>query len=489
MELYTVPDMHNPITHPEEFWCSVPASGVDALSLLLGARMELLHRHPFFGKLAMSLTLVPSKKINTTAVTARGILFYNEEWVNHMSMEDATWTMAHEVMHLYQRFFARLPKGANLKLFNRAADFVLETQLVDTGLPQGKHSLCKTTPDIRKKVVELGGTIPKVYRWLLEEQTDEEMGDCKACMEDIENLKQEAQQEEKEKQKENAKLNNQDDDEEEDGGAPGGESAAAPGGDGDGDGGEGTPHTCGASGMGCCSGKMSEMDELDPMEEQAWTEKLIAAKMHAESKGNMPAGIGENIATLTQSKVPWTDHLKTAAQRLFGHPRYTYKRPSRRGPAMRMRMPGAVPDGKTAIGAIDTSASMSADEVRQCVSEFSAIMKACGCTKLWLILHDTRVYFSNWVEEADLTNLEMARGGTSHHEVFACLDKKHSNLEFNVPREEEVTLAVLFTDLGTDFPSNAPEYDVIWAVPSNGCPGMEMPVPFGKKVEVEMAEG
>ena len=97
------------------------------------------------------------------------------------------------------------------------------------------------------------------------------------------------------------------------------------------------------------------------------------------------------------------------------------------------------------------------------------------------------MYFSGWVQEADLTNLKMARGGTSHHEVFACLNKNHPTSAFNVPTDEEVTLAVLFTDLGTDFPDQAPEYDVIWGVPSDGCPGMEMPVPFGKKIEVDMS--
>ena len=489
MDLYPDKTMHSPISHPEEFWCKVPTSGIDAHSLLLAARMELLGRHPFFGKLASNLTLVPSKTIKTTAVTARGIFFYNEEWINHMSKEDAVWSMAHEVMHLYQRFFARLPDGASFKMFNLAGDYVLETQLFDTGLKQGKHSKCKTTLEIRNKVVELGGTVPKVYRWLLENQTDEEKGDCKACKEDEEKLKGEAEQEQKEKQKENEKLKNGDDGDEE---SPEGGKSAAPGGDGDeeGDGhghGEATPHTCGTEGMGCCSGKMSETDQLDPMEEQAWTEKLIAAKMHAEGKGQQLGAIGENIDELTQSKVQWTDHLKSAATRLFGHPRYTYKRPSRRGPAMKMRMPGTTPDGKTAIGAIDTSASMSPDEVRQCVSEFSAIMTACGCEKLWLILHDTRVYFSGWVQEADLTNLKMARGGTSHHEVFACLNKNHPTSEFNVPQDEEVTLAVLFSDLGTDFPAEAPDFDVIWGVPSNGCPGMEMPVPFGKKVMIEMS--
>ena len=491
MELYPLPGIPNPTTHPKEFWCDEPVSGVEALPLLLGARMELLGRHPFFGKLASNLTLVKSKITLTTAVTARGIFFYNEQWINHMSKADAVWSMAHEVMHLYQRFFARLPKGASFRLFNLAGDYVLETQLFDSGLEQGKHSKVKTTEDIRQKVVDLGGTVEKVYQWLLENQTEEEMGDCKACKQMMEKLKKEAEQEQKEKEKENAQLN-ADGDEDGDEGAPGGKSAGATEGDGEGEGdghgdGEFTPHTCGHGGMGCCSGKMSETDELDPIEEQEWTEKLIAAKMHAESKGNMPAGIGAEIDSLTTSKVKWTDHLKTAATRLFGHPRYTYKRPSRRGPMLRMRMPGKISDGKTAIGAIDTSASMSEDEVRQCVSEFSAIMKACGCNKLWLILHDTRVYFSGWVEEADLTILKMARGGTSHMGVFACLNKTHPNLAFNVPSEEEVTLAVLFTDLGTDFPDQAPEYDVLWAVPSNGSPGMEMPVPFGKKIEVEMS--
>jgi predicted metal-dependent peptidase len=151
-----------------------------------------------------------------------------------------------------------------------------------------------------------------------------------------------------------------------------------------------------------------------------------------------------------------------------------------------MRLPGHTPDGKSAVVAIDTSGSMSSDDVRQCVSESAAVMRSCGCEKLWLILHDARVYFSGWVTEADLTKLKMARGGTSHTEVFAILNKEHANKAMNVPKEEEVTLAILFTDLGTDFPSRKPAFEVIWGVPANSSPGMSSPVPFGKKVEVEL---
>jgi len=131
---------------------------------------------------------------------------------------------------------------------------------------------------------------------------------------------------------------------------------------------------------------------------------------------------------------------------------------------------------------------MSCDEVRQCFSEGKEILRVCGCQKIWVIMHDTRVYFSGWVEDADFTKLEMARGGTSHQEVFQCLDRKHRNPEFNVPKETEVKLAVMFTDLGTDFPRSKPDYDVFWGVPTDGCPGMAAVVPFGTKIPVDMKE-
>jgi predicted metal-dependent peptidase len=227
-------------------------------------------------------------------------------------------------------------------------------------------------------------------------------------------------------------------------------------------------------------------DDADPMEVQKWTEVIVGAKIHAEQKGNMPAGLGEAIDKLTESRVNWKDYLKTSATRVFGRARYTYNKRNRRGFAMKIRLPGHEPDGKCAVLGVDTSASMSVEEVIQCITEGSEILRVCGCRKIWLILHDMRVYFSGYVTESDLTKLKMARGGTSHSEVFACLNRTHPTAEFNVPKEEEVSLAVLFTDLGTNFPDHAPDYEVLWGVPTDGCPGMAASVPFGKKVPVEM---
>jgi predicted metal-dependent peptidase len=161
-----------------------------------------------------------------------------------------------------------------------------------------------------------------------------------------------------------------------------------------------------------------------------------------------------------------------------------------------VRLPRAQPDGKSAVIVIDTSASMSEDEVRQCLTEAHEIMVQCGARSLYLILHDTRVYYAGEVTKEALTTLKCSRGGTCHEEVFQLLNGEtvvnHSPAgedapsEFKLPRDVDVQLSVLFTDLGTSFPESKPSFDVIWAVPSDGSPGMRADVPFGKKVEMNM---
>jgi predicted metal-dependent peptidase len=467
----------------EGFYYDTPQNewGTEAVSLLEAARLALVMDHPFFGQVALNLAFYENNNIPTTAVDARGNFYFNRRWVNHYRKKDAIFSMAHEVMHLVQRFFDRKPPGANHMLWNLAADYVLEVNLIDMGFEQSKNSLRKTTPTVQAMVREVGETVPAVYRHLLEEMDDQT--DCKACKAEAKKLKEQSEKNKKEGQRQNAEMNGNEPDEgegESDSEGDSGESSA--GGPGD-----GPEHTCGKQGAPCCSGSLSDTGEMDPGEQQKWTEIVVGAKIHAEAKGNMPAGLGSSIDELTKSKVRWQDHLKAAATRLFGRDRYSYRRRNRRGHFGAIALPGHTPDGKTAIAGIDTSNSMSPDEVRQCLSEFSAIMKACGCDKMWLILHDSRVFYSGWVKEADLTKLKMARGGTSHSEVFACLDRTHPNEDFNIPKDEEVKLAILFTDLGTDFPSTPPSFDVIWGVPTDGCPGLACPVPFGIKVPVDMS--
>jgi len=135
---------------------------------------------------------------------------------------------------------------------------------------------------------------------------------------------------------------------------------------------------------------------------------------------------------------------------------------------------------------------MSHPACRQGISEAAMIMKLCGVKKLWLILHDYVPYFSGWITEADLTKMRLKRGGTSHEGVFKILNRTYEEQEMNFPKHEHIAMVVMFTDLGTDIPKEIPKYEVLWAVPEGGMPGMSADVPYGKKIQIDLqgeAEG
>ena len=462
-----------------------PISGLAARELLEAARLSLSLKQPFFASVAYNMPFIENNKIPTTAVDAKGNLYYNTKWVNSFSLEDATFELAHEVMHIVQRLWERRNEQSQHGIWNLAADYLADTSLVDAGLSQSRVSKEMVTEEVMGWVHGEYDTVEAMYKKLLEEQ-EEKQKDCEACKEDREKL--EGGGELKGEGEGGEVADAGDDAGEGEGGEEGDDGDDAGEGEGDDSGHGHKEHTCGNPRQ-CCAGVSADSSELSPEEEQKWTEIVVNAKDLAIEKGNMPGSIGEQVESLTKSRVRWEDHIIAVGSKLFGRDRYTYSRPNRRGPALRMRLPGHKPDGKTAIGAIDTSGSMSSEAVRECVSEYQAIMKLVGCSKLWLILHDVNVYFSGWVQEADLTQLKMSRGGTSHRGVFEVLNRTHDNPEFNLPKEENAQLLVAFTDLGTDFCEEPPDYTVVWAVPEGSYPGIDCPVPFGKKIQIPRHDG
>lgn len=464
-----------------------PRTGQSAENLIASAKLKLMMDFPFWGKIISNMPLIESEYIPTTAVDAKGNFYFNRYWVNAWdSMEVAVFMCAHEAGHIYQRFFSRLWKGVIHHIFNMAADWRVNTDLLDAGFPENHYSREVLSPEDRKKANELG-TCERIYQYMLTQA--ESVEQCLACKKIIQEVMRLQQQQDKQNKQENKEINESD--EQDQNGTPkpvegedGGESCKSNSGAGDpGDSSDQPEHTCGG-GKICCVGTSGDLSKGNPMDEQKWLERVIAAKMHAEGKGKMPGHLGEQINALTKSTVRWQDYLKSKSTKIFGRDRYSFKKYNRRGACMGVRLPRALPDAKTAIIACDTSGSMSEDSIRQCITESAAIMKTCGASKIWLILHDCDVSFSGYVTESDLTNLKCSRGGTSHEPVFQILHREHPNSELDLPPEENAELAILFTDLGTDFPDFTPPYEVIWGVPEPSSPGMSANVPFGTKVAV-----
>lgn len=468
----------------KEFYKDSPITGQKPEDLLAGARIKLLMHHPFWGKIAQGMSLIETEMVPTTAVDPKGRLYYNPKWVNGMTMDDAVFEFAHETGHLVQRVFDTKPEGANHGLYNKAADWRVDTDLVDAGLTQSKISAKAVGKFEQDKARELG-TTPAIYKWMLKEA--ESNTDCPACKDTLKKLQEASSKIKKQTQKENKEINGQGDPDKGEAGKEGtdhshdhgeGECESGTGGSP----GSGAPkHTCGNVRQ-CCVGSTADLANASPEDIQTWTEKIIGAKMFAESKGNMPAALGAKIDELTKSTVKWQDLVRSRATKAFGRDRYTFRRRNKRH--LNVRLPRAMPESKTAIISMDTSGSVAREAKIQAITECAAIMKACGADKVWLILSDMVPYFSNYVTVSDLTELRMAEGGTSHIGVFEAIDRKYEDEAMNLPATEEVELAIFFTDLGTTFPDKTPDYDVIWGVFDPSCPGIDAEVPFGIKVPV-----
>jgi predicted metal-dependent peptidase len=99
----------------------------EALSKLTKARAALILDHPFFGSLALRLTLVEDSTKKTMAVDGKHI-FYNPAFVNELSMNHVKFVVAHEVMHCVWQHMTRI-FGRKPKKWNAAGDYVINDML------------------------------------------------------------------------------------------------------------------------------------------------------------------------------------------------------------------------------------------------------------------------------------------------------------------------------------------------------------------------
>ena len=434
-------------------------TGLCAEDVITRATATLILKFPFFGILACWLTKVPTDKVKTMAVTALGTMYYNPKFVDQLHFNDVVFIVAHEVMHLVQRSFARFPKGGNVQVWNIAADRIINVALEETKLPVGPEAASAITDEVRESVEKYKIT-ETMYQFLMKEYAKEIK--CKACKEEFE------------KQKMDDGEGSDGDGESED--SEGNES------EGCGESGEGGhKHTCGMldeSGCGCDTGQLTEARAAD--EEGKWRDRIISAASAAEAKqGHVPDSVKQMIAELVTPSVRWQDKIKVLALKTFKG-RYTYLRKSRRSYALGLRLPGKEMEQKGCVVGIDTSGSITEIEIVQFLSEVAGIMESCNCPEVYVMLHDSRVYYGALLKKSDLTTLEIARGGTSHLECFKVLEGEHN--EWQIPFKPG--MAIFFTDMMSTFPETTP-CPVLWGVPERY---EECEVPFGTKVIVTTKE-
>jgi predicted metal-dependent peptidase len=155
----------------------------------------------------------------------------------------------------------------------------------------------------------------------------------------------------------------------------------------------------------------------------------IATKQAAElakQAGKLPGQFKELIDELLAPQIEWRQQL----WRFFNQrkpDRITWNRPNRRLIAQGIYMPSKrfVPTGDIVV-AIDTSGSISSDDLKMFGSELSEIHKALQPNKLWVLDIDTQIHHVREYSRYDRIELTYyGRGGTSFEPVFKWLKKEN----------------------------------------------------------------
>ena len=98
---------------------------------LLKAKIELMTRSVFLSTINLSVKHVVSKMVATAGTDCKQIM-YNPDFCKNLSIVELTGLMAHECWHI--AFMHKLRQGdRNHVLWNKAADYVINNMLLDSG--------------------------------------------------------------------------------------------------------------------------------------------------------------------------------------------------------------------------------------------------------------------------------------------------------------------------------------------------------------------
>lgn len=195
--------------------------------------------------------------------------------------------------------------------------------------------------------------------------------------------------------------------------------------------------------------------EVHECQAQAKIETLQNAKV-AKAIGKLPASLERLIEEMVKVVTPWYDILERYMNSKIKDDA-TWRRPNRRFMHSGIYLPSA--DTKQVMGsiviAVDTSGSVSQDELNHFAGHINRILETCVPVKAYVVYCDARV---NHVDEYDADDFPIeltmhGGGGTAFEPVFEWVDENVS---------DDLDCVIYLTDgwANTDFP--APEYDVIW---------------------------
>lgn len=346
-----------------------PKKDAQAREMLVTARIGLLLRAPFFGNMATRLELINADDWCPTAATDGRKFYYNSEFICKMPRKQVEFLFGHEVLHnVYDHLGRRGDRDPRIS--NIAQDYCVNSDLIEQR--------------IGEKITVVDILYDKKYKdWSWEEVYDDLMQNAKKI--NIEDLLDRMVDEHLE-----------DDSQDEDGEEVDGSGKGRP--------------------------KISEEERRKIRDEIK--EAMIQAAQ-AAGADNLPGGVKRMIKDLTAPQMDWRELLQQQIESIVKSD-FSWMRPSRRSWHMDAVMPGMV-NGSTieVFVGIDTSGSITNEDLRIFLSEVQGIMDSYDEYKVHIVTWDTAVHnpaeFTSDNMQSITEYVPGGGGGTDPHCVWEYL--------------------------------------------------------------------
>ncbi len=388
---------------------------IDMATRVKRARVALILKYPFFGTLAMHLEVeaCPDNKHGVySAATDGKHLFYSPEWFATLSDEEIKGVVTHEVLHAALAHMTR--EGTRIHdIWNIAIDFAVNAIIIKNNIVLPASRLYEQ--QYEDKCAE------DIYADLIKNAV---------VITGMHTLDQHLRPQ---------------------GGAGSGKDETAPQGAGE-------------------KGGSGRLPDYNPRDKD-WPSILAAAAEAARGQGKMPAGMDRLIDETLNPRIPWRQMLAEFIVNANKHD-YDMRRPNRRHIHNGVYLPSLRGEELDIVVAIDTSGSISDEELSQFIAEVNGIMSSIRGWTLHVMGCDAAVHGYERVqypESLDFRLVCKGRGGTDFCPVFEKVN------------EEALTPACLIylTDTYGTFPDDEPGYPVLWII--NNTEGK---VPWGRSARL-----
>lgn len=393
---------------------------------LVAARKALILDHPFYGALALRLTLQEEKHGRTETLGTDGrCIYYDRDFVNGSSDAELMGLLAHEVMHPALQHHTRRGQR-DLRLWNDAADYAINPILEDAGLelPDGVLN----DPQFR------GMSAEQIY-------------------DALERLWDDVQR----------------------GGKPPGEPTCQQTSAGNDDTGRGNSHKE-VPGNGNAESDISDKvgavwDAPDPAQQEAeWQVAVKQAMQVAHMMGRLPGDLAIAVEEASKPRVDWRTLLRRFVQQ-YASADYSWRRPNRRYTARGLYLPEIRCEAMPGIVVVVDSSRSTLSVLPVFKAELQSIVDECQPEFTLVIMADAAVQRTDRFERGDPIEFNVkGLGGTDFRPVFEYVEREHL----------DPACLIYLTDGWGSYPELPSDFPTLWALTT-----ADVEVPWGESVVID----